>query len=288
LYDGVYFVNRNREITYWNKGAERITGYKDQQVVGRCCRDNLLNHVTANGVQLCKDGCPLAACMKDGKAREADVFLHHADGHCVPVIVRTAPQFDPEGNIIGAVETFSSGMGLMSVRKELRELRKTAHTDKLTRIYNRRYLEGRLFGIIAQLEHQADTKAGILFIDIDYFKRFNDDYGHDVGDKALQMVGSTLRNSLRTSDVVGRWGGEEFLAIIGDVASLKELKAISEKVRTLVEASRLDLANASLTITISMGATLFTSTDTPESIVRRADRLMYQSKRAGRNQVSTG
>src|SRR6478672_12515562 len=79
LYDGVYFVDRDRVITYWNNGAERITGYKRKDVIGRSCRDNLLNHVTAAGVQLCLGRCPLAACMEDGIPKEAEVFLHHAD-----------------------------------------------------------------------------------------------------------------------------------------------------------------------------------------------------------------
>src|SRR5512142_1670458 len=111
LYDGVYFVDRDRVITYWNKGAERITGYKAAQVIGRACRDNVLNHVTADGTELCDAECPLAACMWDGKVREADVFLHHADGHRVPVLGRAAPLRDEAGNITGAVETFSSDLG---------------------------------------------------------------------------------------------------------------------------------------------------------------------------------
>lgn len=121
LYDGVYFVDRERLITYWNNGAERITGYKSNQVIGHSCRDNLLNHVTANGIQLCDAQCPLAACMEDGIVREADVFLHHADGHRVPVLVRAAPLRDAQGNIFGAVETFSSDAGAIAVRQQLRD-----------------------------------------------------------------------------------------------------------------------------------------------------------------------
>jgi diguanylate cyclase (GGDEF)-like protein/PAS domain S-box-containing protein len=288
LYDGVYFVNRERVITYWNKGAERITGYAAAQVIGSSCRDNLLNHVTAAGLHLCRDRCPLAACMEDGKTREADVFLHHADGHRVPVLVRVAPLRDAQGNIIGAVETFSSDMGANAIRQELRELRRRVHTDKLTGIGNRRYLERRLRAVIAERRHDADMSAGLLFMDIDHFKRLNDTYGHDVGDSALRMVAATLRHNLRSSDVVGRWGGEEFLALLYDVPSREALQSIAEKMRALVECSRLDLAAVSVSVTISVGATLFLPTDTTASAVRRADVLMYQSKQAGRNQVSVG
>lgn len=287
LHDGVYFTDRERVILYWNRGAERITGYTSDQVIGRSCRDNLLNHVTADGVQLCLGPCPLALSMSEGTPQEAEVFVHHADGHRVPVSVRVVPLRDAQGKIVGAVETFRENTGAVAAHRELHELRRSVQTDYLTGSSSRQYLERRLRGVLAELAHQQDT-AGLLFIDVDHFKLFNDTYGHDVGDKALRMVAATLRHNLRDSDTLGRWGGEEFLAILYDVTTLEELNAIAEKLRTLVECSRLDLADAHLTVTISVGATLFLPTDTPESVVRRADALMYRSKQAGRNRVCLG
>lgn len=287
LYDGVYFVDRERVITYWNKGAERITGYKSERVLGHSCRDNLLNHVDASGGVLCGNQCPLAACMEDGSIRDAEVFLHHADGHRVPVLVRASPMRDANGQIIGAVEIFSADVGMTSLRQELRELRRSINADPLTGIGNRQYLEGRLRAVFAEFEGQSPA-AGLLFMDIDHFKQVNDTYGHEVGDKALRMVASTLYHNIRKTDAVGRWGGEEFLAIMYHVASLNAMRAISEKLRILVEHSRLDFEGKSLSVTISGGGTLFLPDDTPESVVQRADELMYQSKRAGRNRISYG
>ena len=288
LYDGVYFVNRQRVITYWNKGAERITGYQAGQVMGHSCSENILNHVTVNGMQLCQNHCPLTACIQDGKTHQADVFLHHADGHRVPVSVRAAPMYDEEGAIIGAVETFSSDSGVTALHQELRELRQTSRVDQLTGISNRAFIEGRLHAVLSEIEHQPDTAAGLLFIDIDHFKLVNDTYGHDNGDKVLRMVASTMRHNLRKTDVVGRWGGEEFIAILYDVATPESLYILAEKLRTLVECSRLDIGNISLTVTVSVGATRFLPTDTFESVVRRCDELMYDSKRSGRNRVTIG
>ncbi len=288
LYDGVYFVDRDRIITYWNNGAERITGYKSRQVVGISCSNNVLNHVTAEGVNLCKNGCPLAACMQDGQPREADVFLHPADGHRVPVLIRAAPLRDADGNITGAVETFSSDTGLKSVRRELQELRRTVQIDVLTGVGNRRYFKRRLRGVIAELDQQADLTAALLFIDIDHFKRCNDSYGHGLGDKVLKMLAATLRHNLRETDAIARWGGDEFVAILYDVATADEVHAVAEKLRILTETSRLDVEDASISITISIGATLFQPMDTSESVLRRADALMYQSKQSGGNAVQMG
>ena len=102
LYDGVYFVDRDRRITYWNKGAERITGFNAERMLGHFCHDNLLNHVTENGVQLCFNGCPLHATMADGRSRQAEIYLHHSDGQRIPVLVRTVPIRDENGEITGA------------------------------------------------------------------------------------------------------------------------------------------------------------------------------------------
>jgi len=288
LYDGVYFVDRDRVITYWNKGAERISGYTSQQMIGRSCRDNLLNYVNLKGEQLCITHCPLAACMQDGKTREIDVFLHHADGHRVPVLVRAEPLMDGEGNIIGAVETFTRDTGVMGVHQELHELRHTVIKDKLTGIWNRRYLDACLRAAVAEMAPLKGLLTGLLFIDIDHFKQINDTYGHESGDRVLQMVAATLQNNLRKNDVLGRWGGEEFLVILNDLVTRDALKFIADKIRMLVANSRLDLPTISLTTTISLGATLLLPGDSIESVVNRTDRLMYKSKKAGRNKVSVG
>ena len=288
LYDGVYFLDRDRVITYWNKGAERIAGYSVNDTVGHSCRDRLLNHVTANGVELCKKSCPLTAVMKDGIPREAEVYLHHKNGHRVPVVVRGTPLMDEEGNIIGAIETFSNNNKLIKARREVNKSRQAALTDPLTGIGNRRFVDGRLRAAIAESDVN-ENPVGLIIFDIDNFKLFNNTYGHNTGDKVLCMVASTFRNAVRTTDTIGRWGGEEFIAILNNIKDTeRSLRTVAEKVRSLIERSRLDLGDQSLTVTVSVGATFLLPGDTPESVVERADKLMYTSKNAGRNRVSIG
>jgi diguanylate cyclase (GGDEF)-like protein len=94
--------------------------------------------------------------------------------------------------------------------------------------------------------------------------------------------------ALRATDTVGRWGGEEFIAVLYEVQDRQALRTAAEKVRTLVECSRLDLNGKRLAVTISLGGTLLLPEDTPELLVQRADALMYQSKQAGRNRVTIG
>lgn len=101
-----YVVDSDRRIRSWNDAAERIAGYRADEVVGRSCYEGLLCHVDESGALLCGDGCPLLETMSDGRERSAKVWLHHSKGHLVPVVVHAAPLRGEGGEVVGAVETF--------------------------------------------------------------------------------------------------------------------------------------------------------------------------------------
>lgn len=284
LYDGVYFVDNERRITYWNKGAERISGYPSTRVVGTFCNSNLLNHVTDNGKHLCEDGCPLLATLADGENREAEVHLRHAEGHRVPVLVRVSPIKDEQGSIVGAVEVFSNNQSLFSMRRKMTELERKALYDALTGLSNRGYAEARLHSMLDE-SRQHGVPFGVLMIDVDRFKSVNDTHGHAVGDQVLKTVARTFDLQLRTNDVCGRWGGEEFLVALMNMDETR-LQVVAEKLRAMVEGSVIRVEGGDLSVTISLGATLAHHEDTLESLVERADKLLYRSKQNGRNCVT--
>jgi diguanylate cyclase (GGDEF)-like protein/PAS domain S-box-containing protein len=284
LYDGVYFVDADRRITYWNRGAERITGYLSEMVVGTFCNNNLLNHITDNGKHLCEDGCPLLETIRDGREREAEVHLRHAEGHRIPVLIRTAPILDEFHNIIGAVEVFSNNQSLFSIRRKVSELEKKAYYDALTGLANRVFTEMKLMAAFAEYS-QHKLPFGLLFIDVDHFKQVNDVYGHEMGDKVLQTVSRNLSVHLRDTDTCGRWGGEEFVVVAMNVDE-RRLRIIAEKVRAMIANSTIQIGDQTLQVTVSIGAALVHEGDDPSSLVQRADELMYQSKQDGRNRVT--
>jgi len=285
--DGVYFVDRRRVITYWNKGAERITGYNAERVKDRCCGDNLLDHVNAEGEMLCLGHCPLAATMEDGQPREANLYLRHAAGHRVPVRVRAACVRNKDGAIIGAVETFSNNEAADSARRRIQRLEQTTAVDELTGVTNRRHVEARLAA--AMVEFRLTGLAfGVMFCDVDNFKEVNDTRGHATGDGVLRMVARTMRYNLRPADTVGRWGGEEFVIHLPETDT-KAISVVAEKLRVLVSRSRLELADGGgASATISIGATVVHPDDSLETLIGRADRLMYASKQTGRNRCTIG
>jgi diguanylate cyclase (GGDEF)-like protein/PAS domain S-box-containing protein len=286
LFDGIYFVDTNRVIQYWNKAAEELTGYPAEMVLGSSCKDNILTHVDEQGNSLCSGMCPLAMTMADGKPRQAEVFLHHREGHRIPVVIRISALTDVNGEIIGGVELFSDISRFKSIEMKAKELEELAMVDNLTRLANRNGIE-REFFLCFEEHKRLGTPFGILFMDIDHFKKFNDDYGHDVGDRVLKMVAETLLHNSRPFDVAGRWGGEEFICIMRNVTS-EQLEGAGNRLRILVENSYIMSGEDELKVTVSGGATLVREGDTVETLLKRADTLLYRSKRAGRNRLTLG
>jgi diguanylate cyclase (GGDEF)-like protein/PAS domain S-box-containing protein len=279
-------MDRERRILYWNKGAERITGFSVDEVVGTCCWDNVLMHTDREGNQLCRGLCPAEKCMRDREPGEADVFLRHKQGHRVPVKVKISPMRNEAGEEIGAVEVFSDNSERLASLQLIDELREKVYEDPLTTLANRRFMERTISSRLDEMERFSWT-FGLIFIDIDHFKEVNDTYGHDVGDEVLKMVARTLAYCSRSFDTVARWGGEEFIAAVMNVDE-ESLLRIAERYRAVVGSSHIRVGDTVLRVTISLGATLATGDDTLESVVRRADGLMYRSKQAGRNCVTLG
>ena len=286
LYDGLYFVDRDRVITYWNKGAERISGFTADEVVGKSCADNILTHVDSQGNSLCTGMCPLAATIADGTFREAKLFMHHKDGHRIPVSVRVSTLTDRDGIIIGGVEVFTDISNQEATKLRVKELEKLALLDNLTQLANRNYIEREIQSRFEE-KKRLNVPFGVLFIDIDHFKKFNDSYGHDVGDEVLKFVANTFVANTRPFDLYGRWGGEEFIGIIRNING-KELELLGNRVRMLIENSFTIHENEKLYVTISIGATLVNKKDTIDSLIKRADTLLYKSKAAGRNCLTIG
>jgi two-component system cell cycle response regulator len=161
---------------------------------------------------------------------------------------------------------------------------KFAFLDPASQVGNRRYLDQQLFQQLDQ-HSKYGTLFGILLVDLDEFKNINDTYGHVAGDAALVTVAKTLSNCLRASDVLGRWGGDEFLVILPGIT--KDILAdTSERCRVLVARSTVPVEGSQIQVTISVGAAMNAPGDSAESLMNRADEHLYRSKQSGRNRVS--
>jgi len=160
------------------------------------------------------------------------------------------------------------------------KLREISNTDELSGIYNRRYVMSKLHQDINSCMN--NTSVSVIMFDIDNFKSINDKYGHSTGDNVIRHVSKTLKNNIRTTDTIGRIGGEEFLIILKDSSS----HAAREKAEHLREVvSELIWCNDALNVTISGGVYSKADTDTIEEMLENVDLCLYQAKTEGRNRI---
>lgn len=283
LQDGIYFVDTDRIIQFWNHAAEEITGYKAEEIVGKCCQDSGLNHIDREGKPLCLLGCPLFATLADGKQRQDQVFVRHRDGYRIPIRVNIFPIRQGE-KITGAVEVFTKDSPTVFEDDLIKNLSDIAMHDELTMLPNRRYLESFLSYRFAEYQ-RFGQKFAVLFADIDDFSRVNNTYGHEAGDITLKNIAISLSRNVRRNDLVGRWGGEEFLGVYL-VSAASEIQVIAERFRFLVENTEAVCNGNSIHATVSVGITMARPEDTMQSLVKRADQLMYESKRSGKNRIT--
>jgi diguanylate cyclase (GGDEF)-like protein/PAS domain S-box-containing protein len=284
--DGVYFTDTDRRIIFWNASAERITGFSAQEVIGNRCADNILIHVDEQGRNMCETHCPLAESMQDAQAREVTIYVHHKRGHRIPVLSRIVPLLDNEGKIVGGAEFFTDISNQEIIAERLRELEQLALLDALTRLPNRRHLFAELNSRFHE-KVRLNLNFGLIFVDLDHFKKINDVYGHAIGDRLLATIADSLKVSVRPYDLIGRWGGDEFLCIVRN-ADENVLKTIANRLLIMLNASSVAVDGNLLRITSSLGATLAREGDTKDSLIKRADSLMYESKQMGGSQVTYG
>ncbi len=210
-----------------------------------------------------------------------EVFEH-------PAIITTI--FEDLFQVIGFLLVFMGLRKWMQFNdKQNEELVTLATTDELTGLYIRRYfLEQTLHEF--ERSQRSQNQFSILMIDIDNFKLINDRYGHGAGDTVLQVFSREIKSCIRKTDVIARWGGEEFIVLLvhDNEAIIHELCAsISEKIRKKTESITVAIAQDRIRFTVSIGATISTPEDeSSQAIIDRADKLLYQAKIKGRNCVA--
>lgn len=167
------------------------------------------------------------------------------------------------------------------LKENLIEERRQARTDSLTGLNNRMAYEQALAAMHTEWQ-QGNSTLNIIICDIDHFKKINDNFGHQAGDRALQSIASILQLNVAESEMLARFGGEEFVLLIAN-ADIIETKAIAEKLRAEVEKASFKFRGEQIPITISCGYSAFRPGDEPSAAFRRADEYLYEAKKRGRN-----
>lgn len=225
------------------------------------------------------DPCPITEIMAHKRAVSV-IHKHYDDqGNIIHVDVRATPIFDESGEeIIQIIESHRDITATVEMEKQLQHI---AETDRLTQIYNRMKFDEELKSQVAWAS-LTNNRFGLIMLDLDHFKQVNDTYGHDMGDRVLKNTVDLLDSRIRKSDILARWGGEEFM-IITPLIDTQELRSLVESLRNAVEQYKHDEVGR---ITASFGASVVRPSDNIETLLKRVDSALYESKQKGRNRCT--
>lgn len=286
LYDGFQIVDADQRVIAWNLGLEKLTGLTSHDRLGKAWSPELLQYADRDGKRLAEIDCPIYQAAQQGAPVTTSAQVPRPDGRMLQVELQAIPLIDERGHWHGTVEIvrdFTRSGGKRP--QEFRELQLAASRDALTSVANRGELETQLTSMVKQYNDQGTQPCSLIFLDADHFKSVNDTYGHTVGDKVLIELAHLLQHETYSGEVVGRYGGEEFV-ILCPGTDLEAAERRAERLRAAV--SRLKIPGTpQLHVTASFGVTEIEQGDSVESVLRRADKALYTSKAEGRNRSTS-
>lgn len=276
--DIIATMDLSGNFTYISPSVEKITGYSPEEVLGNYRK---LGYFLP-GVQKEMDRRReiIREMVEKGEHFDSVNFEQRQvrkDGENIYTDTVVSGIYDSENKFL---ELLAVTRDITEKVKKRREIKRISETDKLTQLYNRVKLDNALENELNLAKEKA-LNFGLIMIDIDEFKEINDCFGHLAGDEVLVALAELFKTCVRSTDIVGRWGGEEFLIILPDTDEHDAIE-LAEKIRRQVNET---LFLQQEHITISLGVSVYNQDITVDSVIYRADQALYQAKNNGRNQV---
>jgi diguanylate cyclase (GGDEF)-like protein/PAS domain S-box-containing protein len=286
----------NLQITHWNKGAEALYGWKEEEVIGRLV-DDVCGTEFAEGQQMAANMLLLANKVWQGELKQ-----QHRNGQAIWVYASVTLLEDENGVFIGGVtinhdvtERKQAEDELRSTKENIEQINLTlrqafereqlaSRTDSLTGAFNRRYffeLLGYEFAASKRYKHPLS----LVMFDVDLLKKINDTYGHQTGDEVLKKAAQVVRSELRESDVLARYGGDEFVILLSNSGE-QEGFMVLERIYREMQSAYVMVEDKMIAVTISAGiASLQPDMEKADQLVLQADRALYSAKNSGRNRM---
>ncbi len=282
MHDGVIFVDSTVKVIVWNRAAERLTGIPASGILQKQWVPSLVEMRDEDESQISDEDCPIAYSIKScvqtmrrmsisGRGKQAIAI----DVHVVPVVAR-------DGVAHGATILLHDASSQINLEEQVQTLNIKATSDPLTGIANRAEFD-QTHERFVETHLEQNLPCALIICDLDFFKRINDNYGHQAGDDALISFSQILNSSTRTGDLAARYGGEEFVLLCADCDNATATERAEQIRQQWSQTPHETLAGR--TITASFGVTELQAGDTPETMLRRADRALLQAKDLGRNTV---
>ena len=276
-------VDREGKVILWNDGAERVTGYLRQDVLGRLCTEAFLEHADTDNNPMEGNALPLVETMRDGKCLTLRASLRKKSGQSVGVHVRTVPLRGDDGRMHGAAELFEEMITKTPTDRRHNKLAVAGCVDQLTGILNHSMILARLQESLS-LHKVYPVPFCALCISIDGLAKIRERFGQAAVDATLHVVAQSLESALRPTDYLGRWLEQEFLAILTE-CNESDVGKVGDRLRKMAQRSHVNWWGDTWGVTISIGATPVQDMDTAGGVVSRAEEGMRKSNDSGGNQI---
>jgi diguanylate cyclase (GGDEF)-like protein/PAS domain S-box-containing protein len=282
MHDAVIFVDGSLRVVLWNRAAERLTGIPTGSIEHKLWSPTLVNLRDEQQKLMLEADCPVIQTIKSGVQTLRRLSVTGRGGQRVEVDAHLVPVHAKTGVSHGAALLMHDASSQITLEQRVQTLHEKATRDPLTQVANRAEFD-RIHASCVESHLERQLPCSLVICDIDHFKRINDSYGHQAGDEVLIAFAALLRRHCRSGDLVARYGGEEFVMLCSDCDNSTATHRAEELRAELAELPMQALQGKS--ITSSFGVTELQPGDTPETMLRRADRALYQAKEAGRNTV---
>jgi diguanylate cyclase (GGDEF)-like protein/PAS domain S-box-containing protein len=282
MHDAVVFVDSTLKIVLWNRAAERLTGIAAASIEHKHWSPTLVGLRDEQGKLINDPTCPVIHAMHSGVQTLRRLSVAGRSGQRIEVDAHLVPVHGKTGGSHGAALLMHDASSQVTLEQRIQCLHEKATRDPLTQVANRAEFD-RILANYVDSHLERRIPCSLILCDLDYFKRVNDTYGHQAGDEVLITFAALLRRHCRSGDLVARYGGEEFVLLCADcdnATATRRAEVLRQEVAELPLA-----ALGGKTVSASFGVTEVQSGDTPETMLRRADRALYQAKSSGRNTV---
>jgi PAS domain S-box-containing protein/diguanylate cyclase (GGDEF)-like protein len=275
---GVYLLDRERRVRFWNTGAERITGYLRQQVLGQHCRQSFFEGCNEQHCELCGSACSFAQVFHSGQARESNVLFRHAQGEHIPIHLWNAPIRDDRGSIAGVVGSFHRRRQAPAQQRRQNNLAIYGCMDEASGVANRGFTEFQLRENFCGLR-EYHIPFGIILIQMNGLPAVTRQYGKPAADALVQLAARTVTINVRSSELLGRWADDQLL-LIARVCAFPHLEFIAQRLRQHLAILPLHWWGQTITVEPAVGSAGAEPCDAVETLLGRAQHSLRGAEKS--------
>jgi len=281
LYEGLFYVDKNRRIKFWSKGAKKITGYSKLEAMNNICSEDFLCPTDAEGKKRLDDLSLFSQTLKNGAIKQYEILITHKDGHKIPIAIRISPTYDDRGIIAGATQLFTDNRDHLEHLVTDSEEYKQSYIDSITKLPNKVSMEMSIDIKLSEFR-RYNRSFGLLFFEIDNFDKLDNIYGDEFDENVLTTISRLVLEDIRPFDIAGRWSEKEFAIILVNVDE-NSVNIIGNRLKNIVENTDFTIGKGSIDITLSISGIIATQIDSSELLIEKSHETTKKCKLMGGN-----